>query len=99
MAASRSYYLSSRQDDFAEPEAAAGGVDIIDIHTLCQRTTTREAKIDCRRAAGFYSAVLLPCIASVYRNAIAARHSFHRDGDLFRDDRWVEWIMLGIAEH
>jgi hypothetical protein len=31
MAASRSYYLSSRQDDFAEPEAAAGGVDIIDI--------------------------------------------------------------------
>ena len=31
MATSRSYYLSSRQDDFAEPEAAAGGVDIIDI--------------------------------------------------------------------
>jgi len=98
MAASRSYYLSSRQDDFAEPEAAAGGVDIIDIPYIMP-ATTREAKIDCRRAAGFYSAVLLPCIASVYRNAIAARHSFHRDGDLFRDDRWVEWIMLGIAEH
>ena len=31
MATSRSYYLNSRQDDFAEPEAGAGGVDIIDI--------------------------------------------------------------------
>jgi hypothetical protein len=31
MATSRSYYLSSRLGDFTEPEADAGGVDIIDI--------------------------------------------------------------------
>jgi hypothetical protein len=31
MAASRSYYLNSRQDDFAEPDAEAGTVDVIDI--------------------------------------------------------------------
>jgi hypothetical protein len=31
MATSRSYYLNSRRDDFAEPEADAGRVDIIDI--------------------------------------------------------------------
>jgi hypothetical protein len=31
MATSRSYYLSSRQDDFAEPETDAGRVDIIDV--------------------------------------------------------------------
>jgi hypothetical protein len=38
-------------------------------------------------------------LGRVLTNTIAARHSFHRDGDLFRGDRWVEWIMLGIAEH
>jgi hypothetical protein len=31
MATSRSYYLSSRQDDFAEPETDAGRVVIIDV--------------------------------------------------------------------
>ncbi len=31
MAASRSYYLNSRQDDFAEPHAETGAVNINDI--------------------------------------------------------------------
>src|SRR5262245_25512351 len=26
-------------------------------------------------------------------------YSFNSDRDLLRDERWVEWIMLGIAEH
>jgi hypothetical protein len=38
-------------------------------------------------------------LGRILTTTIAARHSCHRDGDLFRDDRWVEWIMLGIAEH
>ena len=30
---------------------------------------------------------------------VAQRHSFHRNGDLLGYDRWVEWVVLGIAEH
>jgi hypothetical protein len=31
MAASRSYYINSRQDDFAEPDEDAGRADVVDI--------------------------------------------------------------------
>jgi len=63
----RSFYLASREDDFAEPAADASRLDFSDIPFIMPANDNLRTKIAGRPAVGVCFVVCLPCMAFLAR--------------------------------